>query len=106
VCTDIIAGFKRRTVDEMRNGTLFKTFGGTKWFLYSCPDGKTLVIYSAPGSPAEPFYFMFFPAESGYRLYGEGTGAKAATEAAMKELKSLTRENIASLIEETKSAKK
>ena len=86
-------------------GPIYKMFGGSRWFLYSCADGRTLVVYSAPGSAAEPFYFMFVPVEAGYRLCGEGTGSKSATEAAMKELRALSSKEIAALIAETKAAK-
>ena len=60
-------------------GPLTRTFGASEWFVYSCDDGRTLAMVSAPGSPAVPFYFILAPQGSGYRLYGEGTGSKAAS---------------------------
>ncbi len=62
-----------------------------------------MVIVSAPGNAAMPFYFTFYPHENGYRLYGEGTGRKDATEAAFEELKALSEQEIAALIQQTKA---
>ena len=87
-------------------GPIQKTYGKTQWVVYSCADGRTVVIHSAPGNPAMPFYFMFFPREDGYRLYGEGTGRKEATAAAHEELKTFSDEDIAALITQTKSGQK
>src|SRR2546427_10752861 len=67
-------------------GPAIKTYGGTKWLVYSCDDNRTVVIVSAPGSTAVPFYFLFSPATTGYRLEGEGTGNKGATDAAFRDL--------------------
>ena len=36
-------------------GPITKTYGQTQWLAYSCNDDKTVVIVSAPGSPAMPF---------------------------------------------------
>ena len=87
-------------------GPVTRTFGSVPWLLYSCSDGKSLVVVSAPGSPAMPFYFFLSPQGSGYSLHGEGTGAKSVTDAALKELQTLTPKDIAVLIRETKDVKK
>ena len=79
-----------------------KTYGGTKWLVYSCDDNRTVVIVAAPGSPAMPFYFMFYPTKDGYHLYGEGTGNKDATDAAEHDLSALSEPDITALIAETK----
>jgi hypothetical protein len=71
------------------------------WLLYSCDDGKSLVVVSAPGSPAAPFYFMLWAQGAGYHLSGEGTGSKALTDAALKELKALSDKDIAGLVAQT-----
>jgi len=84
-------------------GPVEKTYGKTRWLVYSCDDHRTVVIVSAPGNPATPFYFMFSPHENGYRLSGEGTGRKDATDAAFDELKALSERDIAALIEQTKT---
>jgi hypothetical protein len=61
---------------------------------------------SAPGSAAAPFYFIFSPVGKGYHLRGEGTGSKALTDAALKELQALRNEDIAALVRETTTVKK
>jgi len=86
-------------------GPVTKTYGQTQWLVYSCNDDKTLVIVSAPGNPATPFYFTFLPTDAGHRLFGEGTGKKEATAAAFEQLKSLSEDDIANVIKETKEAK-
>ena len=86
-------------------GPLQKTYGGTEWVVYSCSDGYTVVIHSAAGNPAMPFYFMFFQQDGNLRLYGEGTGDKKYTEAAFKELEPMTTQDVAALVLETKAVK-
>ena len=51
-----------------------------------CSDNKSVVVISAPNSPAAPFYFIFFPKDGKYVLVGEGTGAKAVTDRVYGEL--------------------
>ena len=63
------------------------------------------MIVSAPGNPATPFYFTLLPTDAGHRLFGEGTGKKEATAAAFEQLKSLSEDDIANVIKETKEAK-
>jgi hypothetical protein len=82
-------------------GPVTKVFGTVPWLLYSCDDGKSLVVVSAPGSAAAPFYFFFSPEGRGYHLRGEGTGSKTLTDAALKELQVLSREDIAGLVAQT-----
>jgi hypothetical protein len=79
-------------------GPVDKTYGGTSWIVYGCRDGKSVVVVAAAGNPAGPFYFMFFPEADGYKLVGEGTGDKKATQAAYDELSALlSAEFVASL---------
>jgi hypothetical protein len=82
-------------------GPITKVFGSVPWLLYSCDDRKSLMVVSAPGSPAAPFYFFFSPQSDGYHLSGEGTGSKSLTDAAHKELEGLGNEDIADLISQT-----
>jgi len=83
-------------------GPVLKTYGMTQWLVYSCNDHRSVVIVSAQGNPAIPFYFTIFPRANGYQILGEGTGRKNATVAAYDELKALTGGDIIGLIEETK----
>jgi hypothetical protein len=86
-------------------GPITRTFGGTQWLVYSCRDNRSVVVFSAPGNPAMPFYFMFSPSGQGYRLVGEGTGQKQFTEAALKDLSKLVEQDILKLVAETKLGK-
>ncbi len=82
-------------------GPVTKSYGQTQWLIYSCSDNHTLVLVSAPGSPASPFVFTFFVKEGGYKLHGQGTGKSEATEAAFQELSVLSEQEIVELIEQT-----
>ena len=82
-------------------GPIKKSFGKSDWLTYSCTDGKTLVLVSAPGSLAMPFYFTVFQQEGVYRVTGEGTGPKSATDPAYAELSKLSASDIQTLIKET-----
>ncbi|GLQ49924.1 hypothetical protein ACFFJT_01010 [Dyella flava] len=89
-------------------GPITKQYGNTPWLVYSCDDHMSVVIVTAPNSPATPFYFFFYRSDGGYNLRGEGTGDKHLTDAAYAELKLLTDAQIMSLVAETQklSAKK
>jgi hypothetical protein len=84
-------------------GPVRKTYGMTQWLVYSRDDARTLVIVSAPESPAAPFYFIVYPKGGGYQIEGEGTGRKELTDAAREELKRWSERDIKSLIEQTRS---
>jgi hypothetical protein len=92
---------------ECNVGPLSKTFGEARWLVYSCNNEKAegaamLVLVSAPGSPATPFVFFYYIKDGGYRLYGEGTGNKEATDAALRELQQLSEREITKLILQTR----
>lgn len=88
-------------------GPLNKTYGKAPWLVYSCNNEKAegkamLVLVSAPGSPAMPFVFFYYIKDGGYHLYGEGTGSKEITDAALSELQQLSEPEITKLILETR----
>jgi hypothetical protein len=85
-----------------KTGPVAKTYGQTKWLVYSCDDNRTAIIVAAPGNPASPFYFKLSPQEGGYHLSGEGTGSKALTDSAYRDLSGLSEKAIAALIAETR----
>lgn len=78
-------------------GPLTKTFGGTQWLVYGCDDNASVVVITAPGNPAMPFYFIFSKEAASYHLRGEGTGDKKATNAAFKDLATLTDADVSAL---------
>lgn len=59
---------------------------------------------AAPDSKANPFYFIIFPKNDVYKVYGEGTGDKTVTDKVYAELIKLTPSEIRELIEGTKRA--
>ncbi len=83
-------------------GPVTKIYGKTRWLVYGCVDDRSMVIVTAPGNRASPFYFMLSPQKDGYHLTGEGTGDKAATDAAYRDLSKLSEKDIEALISETK----
>lgn len=83
-------------------GPVKKTFGKTQWLVYGCDDKHTLIVVAAPGNRAFPFYFVLSPAKGGYHLTGEGTGDKAETDAAYRDLSTLSDRDIAALLAGTK----
>ena len=83
-------------------GPVEKRFGNTPWLAYSCDDNRSVILVSAPGSPAMPFVFSILASGETYQMRGEGTGSKAATTAAWAEISGLTDESIEALVAETK----
>ena len=81
-------------------GPANKIFGKSHWLVYGCDDGHSVVVISAPGSPAMPLYFFFVVGSKGMQLNGEGTGNKQATDAAYAELKLLSEADVAALFEQ------
>ena len=81
-------------------GPVNKQFGGVQWLVYACDDNKSIVVVSAPGNPAMPFYFSIYLDGEQYRVSGEGAGDAAASSAARKDIEAFTREKIETLIVE------
>jgi hypothetical protein len=85
-------------------GPLHETYGKTEWLVYACSDARSVVIVSAEGSPAAPFYFIFYIRPDGtMKLYGEGNGKKSATQPAFDELKRLSQSDVAALVAQAQS---
>lgn len=82
---------------DCSRGPVSETYGAASWWVYACSDQRSVVLMSAPGSPAAPFYFMFSADGSRYRLSGEGTGSKAITDQACQELTLLSEAQIQQL---------
>jgi hypothetical protein len=85
-------------------GPVTKVFGAVPWLVYSCEDATSLLLISAPGSPASPFYFILSLEGGSYRLRGDGTGSKTATDATLKDLEALSASDIQALRRETIAA--
>ena len=85
-------------------GPAIKQFGGSQWLVYACNDNKSIVVVSAPGNPAMPFYFSFQIMNVEYKLNGEGSGSKDASNAAFIELQKLSKDEILKLLNEARNA--
>jgi hypothetical protein len=59
---------------KCETGPVSREFAGTAWKIYNGNDGASLVILTAQGNPASPFYF-FLKADAGlYKIESEGNG--------------------------------
>jgi hypothetical protein len=61
-----------------------------------------MVVVSAQGNPASPFYFFLKPAADTYTVMGEGNGDKKASDAAGAALSKMTPADFAELLAATK----
>lgn len=91
---------------DCSRGPVERSFGGSQWLVYACDDGHSVVVVSAPGSAAMPFYFIFAYASGAYRLSGEGTGDKTVTDLAYKQLSALKGPDIQNLFDAAVGAPK
>jgi hypothetical protein len=89
---------------KCETGPVKRTFGGTEWIVYSCEDKASMVVVSAEGNPATPFFFFLRFQDGSYRIRGEGNGDRRATDAAFQELAKMTPADFAALLEATKKA--
>jgi hypothetical protein len=87
-------------------GPVIKTFGGSKWVVNSCSDGRTVILMATNDSPAFPCFIKIAPSTEGYDINGRGKGDKQATNAAMEELGALSVADIHAMIDETKQLQK
>ncbi|TXK59073.1 hypothetical protein [Alkalisalibacterium limincola] len=87
-------------------GPIEKSYGGGSWLVYACDDNRSAVVVSAQDNPATPFYFILYVSPDGeIRLYGEGNGARSATQPAFNELSNLDQAGVATLVAEASAAK-
>jgi hypothetical protein len=66
--------------------------------VYACSDRDTVILVSAPGSPAAPFYFTLFRKDGRYVVGGEGTGPRSITDRAYAELTGLKESDVKALL--------
>ncbi len=105
ICLPLLAGAQTEPMD-CRIGPLIKTFGGSKWVVNSCTDGRTVILMATDDSPAFPCFIMIEPSTRGYNIDGRGKGDRQATNAAMDELAALSVADIEGIIDETKRVQK
>jgi hypothetical protein len=79
-------------------GPVERTFGETNWTVYACDDGSTVTISAAGNNPAKPFYFVLRLVGGRYDITGQGTGDKATSDAAAKDIRALGDDGIRDLL--------
>ena len=61
-------------------GPVERYFGDVQWYVFACDDEATIVFYTGPKSPSDlEFYFLVYPKDGAYKVYGEGVGDQALT---------------------------
>ena len=105
ICLPLPAGAQTAPMD-CTVGPVIKTFGGSKWVVNSCSDGRTVILMATNDSPAFPCFIKIEPSTEGYNINGRGKGDKQATNAAMDELGALSTADVHAMIDETKQIQK
>ena len=90
---------------ECKIGPVTKNYGGTPWLVYGCNDRHSVAMVTALGSRAFPFIFIFYWDKDQYKLSGEGTGNKAMTSLAFRELSRFSPPDIEALLAAAGSSK-
>jgi hypothetical protein len=98
-----LSGAQTRKPLACNVGPVHMTFGDTPWLVYSCEDGKSLVVVSKAGSIAAPFYFVLAWRDGKYTISGEGNGSEAASTAAGRDLEAMSTADIETLVTETRA---
>jgi hypothetical protein len=94
---------KGEPANVCETGPLTRQYGGTEWYVYSCSDGRSLVVVASPNNPAaKPYAFMVSSKDGVKRLNGAGEmmGTVLAT---YGDLKALKQADISALITDTKN---
>jgi hypothetical protein len=105
LCLPLPAGAQAAPMD-CTVGPVIKSFGGSKWLVNSCSDGRTVILMAMNDSPAFPCFIKMEPLTEGYNINARGKGDKQATNAAMDELAALSVADIEGMIDETKQLQK
>lgn len=87
---------------KCETGPIRRTFGGSEWEVYSCDDQASMVVVSAQGNPASPFYFFLKPTGGVYQITGEGNGDRRASAAAARALESMNSSEFMELLAATR----
>jgi hypothetical protein len=80
-----------------------KMIAGNFWMISPCNDGKSLVFVASTRNPARP-YTITSISQGGQRTFNaQGTGDKAAADAAQKEIEAMTEEQVAAIVAEARA---
>ncbi len=91
---------------DCSTGPVQRAYGGSDWLVYSCADRRSIVVVSAPGSRAGPFYFMLNATASGHNIFGEGNGDRTMTDRAHVQLAALSEADLNQLVAQTRALPK
>jgi hypothetical protein len=91
---------------DCSTGPVQRAYGGSDWLVYSCADHRSIVVVSAPGSRAGPFYFMLNATASGHNIVGEGNGDRTMTDRAYDQLAALSEADLNQLVAQTRAQPK
>jgi len=83
-------------------GPITKTYGGAKWLVYGCADGRSVLVVSDRDSEASK-YIMLSPARRGVQVVSEGWGGQGDN-AAFAELKAMSSRDLGALVAEARHA--
>ncbi|MFL0357445.1 hypothetical protein ACI5KX_13315 [Erythrobacter sp. GH1-10] len=76
---------------KCERGPVERYFDNVQWYVFACEDEASLVFFTGPKSPADlQFYFLVYPKDGTYKVYGEGKGDKALTKPAYDAISSMT----------------
>ena len=91
---------------DCSTGPVQRAYGGSDWLVYSCADRRSVVVVSAPGSRAGPFYFMLNATAAGHNVVGEGNGDRTLTDRAYAQLAALSEADLNQLVTQTRAVPK
>jgi hypothetical protein len=77
----------------------------SRWLVYACEDGRSIVLVASPGSKASPSYIsVLVQANDEFDASAEGTGDKGAMEGATRKLRDIGRDGISRLFAQASAA--
>ena len=79
-------------------GPVERRYDNVQWYVFGCVDGETIVFHSGPETPEDlQFYFIVYPEDGEYKVYGEGNGDRALTRPAYEAISAMSAQDYAAL---------
>lgn len=87
------------------SGPVRREFGGTAWNVYACDDGRSIVV--VPLAAVNGMFGYFFVTPNGHEVVvnGEGWGRDAPFQPIFRQLKKLTVQELAAIVESARAVK-
>ncbi len=90
---------------DCQAGPVERYFDGVQWYVFACDDGASIVVVTGPKSAKDlSFYFIAYPKDGAYKLYGEGNGDKSLTRPAYDALTAMSNDELRALHAEAAAA--